>query len=260
MATYVLVHGSWHGGWCYRDTAAALRAAGHTVHVPTLSGVGERFHQCSEAITLETHVRDVCGTIEFEEASDVILCGHSYGGMLITCVADRLASRIKALVYLDAFVPTDGQSLVDQLKPALPPEVCAMFVNGWRDSARSGNTGMVAPIPAEVFNVKPANRAWVDRRCRPQALATFECPALLTGEHARVTDRTYILASGWDPSPFRYYAAQCEKSGGWKLVTMPAGHDLMVDMPKELAGELLKLAQSPASPAVPVSPAARVLE
>ena len=89
MATFVLVHGAWHGGWCYRDTAQALRAAGHTVFTPTHSGVGERAHQNGEAITLETHIRDVAGCIEAEELNEVILCGHSYGGMVITGVADR---------------------------------------------------------------------------------------------------------------------------------------------------------------------------
>jgi len=111
MANFVLVHGAWHGGWCYRDTAAALRAAGHEVFTPTHTGVGERFHQSAENITLETHVRDVCGCIEWEELDDVVLVGHSYGGMVISGVADRMAERVRALVFLDAFVPEHGDSL-----------------------------------------------------------------------------------------------------------------------------------------------------
>ena len=105
MANFVLVHGAWHGGWCYRDTAKILRAAGHTVHTPTHTGVGERFHQSAENITLETHIRDVAGCIEAEELTDVVLCGHSYGGMVITGVADRMPDKIRALCYLDAFIP-----------------------------------------------------------------------------------------------------------------------------------------------------------
>ena len=128
MATFVLVHGAWHGGWCYRDTAQALRAAGHTVHTPTHTGVGDRAHQSAENITLETHIRDVCGVIEAEELTDVILCGHSYGGMVISGVADRLPGRIRALVYLDAFVPEHGQSLIGLIRQALPPEVAAVFL------------------------------------------------------------------------------------------------------------------------------------
>ncbi len=242
MATFVLVHGAWHGGWCYRDTAKALRAAGHQVYTPTHTGLGERAHQSAEGITLETHIRDVCGTIEAEELSDVILCGHAYGGMVITGVADRMADRIKALVYLDAFIPTDGDSLISLLRGSLPAEVWPLFVNGFRDSARAGGSGMMNPIPAEVFNISAENRAWVDRRCGAQALATFEAPALLTGAHSAVKQRLYILADGWHPSPFRHFAAQVEGQPGWRVAKLACSHDVMVDMPGELAAELLRLA------------------
>ena len=241
MATFVLVHGAWHGGWCYRDTAAALRAAGHTVFTPTHSGVGERFHQSAENITLETHIRDVCGCIEWEELNDIVLVGHSYGGMVISGVADRMAERIRALVYLDAFLPQNGDSLNGLIQKALPPEVAAQFLAGFRGAAAEGHSGLMQPIPAEMFNVRADNRAWVDRRCRPQALATFEMPALLSGDLDKVSTRLYILADGWDPSPFRHFAAQVDGKPGWRLVKMPSSHDVMVDMPKELAAELAKL-------------------
>ena len=242
MATFVLVHGAWHGGWCYRDTAAALRAAGHTVFTPTHSGVGEPFHQSAENITLETHIRDVCGCIEWEELNDIVLVGHSYGGMVISGVADRMAERIRALVYLDAFLPQNGDSLNGLIQKALPPEVAAQFLAGFRSAAAEGHSGLMQPIPAEMFNVRADNRAWVDRRCRPQALATFEMPALLSGNLDKVATRLYILADGWDPSPFRHFAAQVDGKPGWRLVKMPSSHDVMVDMPKELAAELAKLA------------------
>lgn len=242
MATFVLVHGAWHGGWCYRDTAAALRAAGHTVFTPTHSGVGERSHQSAENITLETHIRDVCGCIEWEELNDIVLVGHSYGGMVISGVADRMAERIRALVYLDAFLPQNGDSLNGLIQKALPPEVAAQFLAGFRGAAAEGHSGLMQPIPAEMFNVRADNRAWVDRRCRPQALATFEMPALLSGNLDKVAQRLYILADGWDPSPFRHFAAQVDGKPGWRLVKMPSSHDVMVDMPKELAAELAKLA------------------
>jgi pimeloyl-ACP methyl ester carboxylesterase len=241
MANFVLVHGAWHGGWCYRDTAQVLRAAGHTVLTPTHTGVGERAHQSAENITLETHIRDVCGCIEAEELSNVVLCGHSYGGMVITGVADRMPDRIKALVYLDAFVPQNGQSLNGLLPTALGPEVAGNFLGAFRGSALQGNCGLMTPIPAEAFNVSADKRAWVDRRCVPQALATFEVPILLTGAGAAVKERLYILANEWDPNPFRYFAAKCEGQPGWRVVKMPCGHDVMVDMPNELAAELMRL-------------------
>ena len=241
MATFVLVHGAWHGGWCWRDTAKALRAAGHEVHAPTHTGVGQRFHLSSETNTLETHIRDVVGCIEAEELHDVILCGHSYGGMVITGVADRLGDRIKALVYLDAFVPEHGDSLIGLLDKALPPEVAAGFIGSFRGAALEGHSGMMQPIPAEMFSVSAANRTWVDRRCVPQALATFEMPLLLKGGANPAAKRLYVLADGWDPSPFRYFAAKVEGRSGWDLAKMPCGHDVMVDMPKELAAALIRL-------------------
>jgi len=241
MANFVLVHGAWHGGWCYRDTARALRAAGHNVFTPTHTGVGARFHQSSSEITLDTHVRDVCGVIEAEELDNVILCGHSYGGMVITGVADRLPGKISALVYLDAFVPGHGDSLIDLINRALPPEVAAGFIGAFRGAALDG--GLMQPIPAEAFNVKPENRAWVERRCVPQALATFELPLLLKNPDGDpAIRRVYLLADGWDPSPFRYFAARCEALANWRVAKFACGHDVMVDMPGELAAELLQLA------------------
>jgi pimeloyl-ACP methyl ester carboxylesterase len=241
MANFVLVHGAWHGGWCWRDTAAAMRAAGHNVFTPTHTGVGERAHHSAENIMLETHIREVCGCIEWEELNDVILVGHSYGGMVITGVADRMADRIRSLVYLDAFVPEADDSLIGLLPKALPAEVAAQFIGAFRGTALDKHSGLMQQIPAEMFNIAEANRAWVDRRCVTQALATFDMPLLLSGEHAKVKQRLYILADGWDPSPFRHFARQVEGQSGWTVIKMPCSHDVMVDMPKELAAELLKL-------------------
>ncbi len=243
MANFVLVHGAWHGGWCYRDTARLLRARGHAVLTPTHTGLGERAHLASESITLETHVRDVVGAIEAEELEDVVLCGHSYGGMVITGVADRLPNRVKAMVYLDAFVPKHGDSLIRLLDAALPPEVTQAFIGGFRGSAQEKHCGMMAPIPAEMFGIRAENRAWVERRCVPQALATFEMPLLLSGGgNDTVSRRVFVLADGWDPSPFRHFAAQCDGAPGWAVTRLPCSHDVMVDMPDALADLLDGLA------------------
>jgi pimeloyl-ACP methyl ester carboxylesterase len=162
--------------------------------------------------------------------------------MVITGVADRMAERIRALVYLDAFVPEHGDSLNALLPEALPAEVAAQFLGAFRGTALDKHCGLMQPIPAEMFGIAAANRAWVDRRCVPQALATFEMPLLLTGDHAKVTQRVYILADGWDPSPFRHFARKLDGAAGWRVTKLPCSHDVMVDMPKELAAELLKLA------------------
>ena len=240
MAHFVLVHGAWHGGWCYRDTANELRGRGHVVVTPTLTGVGERFHASSEAITLETHIRDVVGCIEAEELDEVVLCGHSYGGMVITGVADRIAERIKTLVYLDAFVPEHGDSCHGLLPKALAPEVAQQFLEGIRGAAR--DSGIVTPLSAEMFNVAPERRDWVNRRCVPQALATFEMPILLSGRADAIEQRVFILADDWDPSPFRFFAKKYESVAGWQIMKIRCGHSVMVDMPGELAAVLDDLA------------------
>lgn len=241
MTNFVLVHGAWSGGWCYRETAAALRRRGYFVFTPTLTGLGERAHQAGQAITLETHIRDVAGCLEAEELEEVVLLGHSYSGMVITGVADRMAGQIKALVYLDAFVPQDGQSMIALLNEALEPPVAAQFLEGFRGAARN-NAGMTSPLPAEMFNVTPAKREWVNRRCVPQALATIEMPLLLTGGSDAVQRKLYILADGWDPNPCRYFANKYAGLPGWEAAKLPCGHDAMVDMPEELADLLAGLA------------------
>jgi pimeloyl-ACP methyl ester carboxylesterase len=162
--------------------------------------------------------------------------------MVITGLADRMADRIKALVYLDAFVPGDGESLIGLLHKALEPPVAAQFISGFRGAALEKNNGKTNPIPAEMFNVSPANREWVNRRCVPQALATFEMPALLSGKMENVKRRLYILADGWDPSPFRYFAKKYTGAPGWEVIKLPCGHDVMVDLPNELAAAIAKLA------------------
>ena len=169
MATFVLVHGAWHGGWCWSRVAARLRAGGHTVWTPTLTGVGERVHLAHAGIDLETHIADVLSVIGAEELDGIVLCGHSYGGMVITGVADRATERVRSLVYLDAFVPEDGQSLLS-LQPA---ERQARM----RASAAKGDGWRIAPITAAHFNVREAaDRDWVDRRCVAQPLQTFAQP------------------------------------------------------------------------------------
>src|SRR5262245_14863398 len=129
MATFVLVHGAWHGGWCWQRVSPLLRARGHEVFAPTLTGLGERSHLLTREIGLETHVADVVNAIRWEDLTDVVLCGHSYGGMVISGAADRMADRVRSLVYLDAFVPADGQSIFDFMT--------AERAEGFRDGARA---------------------------------------------------------------------------------------------------------------------------
>lgn len=239
MATYVLIHGAWHGGWCWKHVTARLRAAGHTVHAPTLTGNGETRHLGCERITLETHTRDVLGLIAAEELGEVILVGHSYGGMVITAVADRAAATIRQLVYLDAFVPTPGESLADCIRRNLPAEVAAVYLAHFHQAR--DHDGLIPPIPGAMFGQTPATTAWMERQCNAQSLATFTWPALI-GDAAQAIPRHYILAGSWQPSPFVAEHGRYANAPGWTAETLAGGHCLMMDQPAELAAALARLA------------------
>jgi pimeloyl-ACP methyl ester carboxylesterase len=234
MATFVLVHGAWHGSWCWKRVRSALQALGHDVFTPTLTGVGERAHLLSPHVNLDTHINDVVNLIVWEDLTHVVLCGHSYGGAVISGVADRVSERIGALVYLDAFVLEDGQSIHDTLPLAhreLQLDLAQRVGDGWK----------VPPIPAEVFNVNPADRAWVDSQCTMQPLATFQQPLELSAALHAPIGTTFILATGFHDSPFLPHYERA-KVKGWSTATVDCGHDVMLDRPEELTGILASIA------------------
>lgn len=235
MSVYVLVHGAWGGSWVWKGMRRRLQACGHEVFTPTLSGVGERSHLLSRQVDLDTHIADVVNLIRWEELSDVVLCGHSYGGCVVSGAADQLPDRIRALVYVDAFVPENGQSLHD----TLPAEQRDAQVRG---AVAIGDGWKVPPIPAEVFNVNARDLAWVNQQRTPQSLATFQQPLKLTGAIERIQDITYILATGWEHSPFPWFYEKA-KAKGWRTLTMECGHDVMLDRPEDLLEVLLVVTQ-----------------
>jgi pimeloyl-ACP methyl ester carboxylesterase len=234
MATFVQVHGGWHGSWCWKRVRKALQARRHDVFTPTLTGVGERSHLLSPDVNLDTHITDVVNLIRWEELSGIVLCGHSYGGCVITGVADRLSDRIAALVYLDAFVPEDGQSLYDILP--------TFYKTSELEAAqRDGEGWKVPPKPAEVLNVSAGDREWVNRQCTMQPIATFQQVIKLSGKGDPVKRVTFILATDFPNSPFPAFYERA-KVRGWKTLTIPCGHDVMLDRPEELTGALLEIA------------------
>lgn len=242
MSTYILVHGAWGGSWCWKRVRQALQARGHQVFTPTLTGVGERSHLRSPQVNLDTHIADVVNLIRWEELSHVVLCGHSYGGCVITGVADRVPDRIDALIYLDAFVPENGQSLHD----LLPADHREAQVQG---AKQVGDGWKVPPITAEAFQVNARDRDWVDRQCTMQPLATFQQPLQLTGGIVGIKNVAFILADGWSPSPFPPFYEKA-KGRGWKTLTIPCGHDVMLDMPEELTQALLEVSPRSARSAI----------
>jgi pimeloyl-ACP methyl ester carboxylesterase len=225
LATFVLVHGAWHGSWCWQRVRKALQQLGHEVFTPTLTGVGERSHLLTQNVDLETQTSDVLNLIRWEGLSDFVLCGHSYGGMVVTGAADLVPERIRSLVYLDAFVPEHGERLVD-----FAPISADQIVDGWK----------VRPIGAEIFGVNPADRAWVDSQCTVQSIACFQQPVQLTGGLARIKRVSYAYASGWagHQSPFRPFFDKA-KARGWRTSEIACGHDIMLDRPDVTTALLL---------------------
>ena len=231
MSTFVLVHGAWHGAWCWRRVERLLRAQGHEVFTPTLTGLGERAHLMSRQIDLETHIADVLGVLRSEDLRDIILCGHSYGGMVITGVADREPEHIAALVYLDAFVPENGECTLD----LLPADRREQFDRGVRER---GFGWLVPAIPAAAYKVNAADQAWVDAQCTPHPLKCFEQRLALAGAHERIARRLYIRGALYTPSAFAPVAERLRSDPRWRVVDLPGGHDLMLDTPQELAALL----------------------
>lgn len=219
MSTFVLVHGAWHGSWCWKRVRRELQRRGHDVFTPTLTGVADRSHLLTPAITLETHILDVANLIEWEELDDVVLCGHSYAGAVVAGVADRVPQRIRALVYLDAFIPENGQSL----SKGVPAD---RLQDGWK----------VLPIAAQTFGVNVADRAWVDRQCTPQSIDCWLQPSRLNGNHLSIPTILYVLATGWggERPPFRPHHDKALEQG-WKTVQLACGHDVMLEEPTRLA-------------------------
>lgn len=229
--TYVLVHGAWHGGWCWRHVADLLRARGHRVFTPTLTGLGERRHHLSRDISLATFVADVAGVIEAEELEDLILVGHSHGGAVISGVADTMPERIRALVYLDATILKNGESAFG----VLPAEVVE---ERRRKVTEAG--GLAMPVPEVTAFGIPADHPraeWVRRRLTPHPVGSYESPLVLANPVGNGRPSTYISCT--DPlylpmEPARAYARQA----GWNFIEMPTGHDAMVLEPEALAGLL----------------------
>jgi len=232
--TFVLVHGAWSGGWCYARVMALLRARGHTVFTPTLTGQGERAHLLNGAINLSTHIADVLGVFHYERLSDVVLAGHSYGGMVITGVADRIPEKIKALAYLDAFVPQDGQSLFDINIAANTQR----FLDG---AGASGGLSVPAP-PAAYFGVNAADAALVDALATPFPLGCFTEKLKLSGAYRDVTKHLYVHGTVLPrESPFKPFYERAV-AAGWSAHALACGHHVMLDEPEKTAALLERLA------------------
>jgi len=229
MAIFVMVHGGGHGGWCYQRVARLLRAKGHEVYTPTLTGLGERSHLLSPAVDLDMHITDVVNVLEYEDLSGVYLVGHSYGGMVITGVADRLPDRIANLVYLDAAYPGNGESLID---------VAGGLMAKSRERGRvvDGVELVLFPddLPVGMYGVTdPGQIAWMKPKLTPHPFACFK-QALALQDESRVRDLPQSFVVCAENMPEEYHDALRDMCQGrfWVLDT---GHDLMITEPERVA-------------------------
>jgi pimeloyl-ACP methyl ester carboxylesterase len=230
MTTFVLLHGAWHGGWVWRRVAALLRAAGHDVHTPTLTGVSDNAHLLSPAVGLGTHIQDVVALLEAYDLSEVVLVGHSYAGQVVTGVADLVPHRLRTRVYLDAFVGDDGDAAIDLLP--------ATVAGHYRESVAGPGFGWLIPVrPLGKLGVTDeADLAWLGPRLTPHPWLTYTEPLRLSGA-GRSVPAVFVECVEW-MRVFRSHAARAA-ARGWPVHEIATGHEAMATAPKELTDILL---------------------
>jgi pimeloyl-ACP methyl ester carboxylesterase len=239
MATYVLVHGGAHGGWCYQRVARILRSAGHEVYAPTMTGVGERSHLIGPEVDLDMHIADIAAVLRYEDLRDVILVGHSYGGMVITGTADRAAERIGRLVYLDAANPVNNQSLVDVSGP---------IIESTRPHGEVVNGAELVLLPgpgAGAFYgvTDPVDIAWMDERLTGHPWRSFEQPLRLTNEAALwAIPQYHVVCTSTLATRDPELMGRARAEG--RLWAIDTGHDLMITEPQQVVDALLQIAES----------------
>jgi pimeloyl-ACP methyl ester carboxylesterase len=231
--TFVLIHGAWGGGWNYQRVAERLRALGHVVYCPSLTGCGERAHLFSGAVNLSLHIQDVLNIFQYESIERAVLAGHSYGGMVITGTADRIPEKISALVYLDAFLPEDGQSIWDINIPANTARYLAA-------AGTHGGYAIPAP-PASFWNLNAADVPLYEKLTGPHPVPCFTERLALSGAHKSIRKRIYVWATELGrQSPFQPFYEKCNADPAWETHALSCGHEVMMDMPERTTEILLR--------------------
>ena len=231
--TFVFVHGTWHGGWCWRRVADALEHKGHKVYAESLTGLGDRSHLLTRDVNLTTHVNDVVNLVKWEDLKDIVLVGHSSAGFAITQAAEQIGPSIASIVYLDAFVPQPGDNLISLANPG-PRKAL--------EEAVARGDLVAKPVPSAAFKVNARDQAWVDAKCTPHPLAAVAEKITAAGAREKIARKTYIRARGFDSPVFDQTLAKMKTMPGWKTYEVPSGHDVMIDMPDRLVEVLLEVA------------------
>ena len=231
--TFVLVHGASQGGWCWRRVSDRLERHSHKVFTPTLTGLGERSHLMSNNIDLEMHITDVVNVIKWEGLEDIVLVGHSYGGWVISGVAEQMLPMISSIVFLDAFMPDNGQKSIDLNSEHSRAEIAYAIEKS--DISRP-------PPLATIWNVNDKDRAWVDAKQTAQPLGVSFQPIKLAGARDRIAQKTYIRATNYAHPHFDRFYAKTKADPSWRTYEVACGHDVMIDMPDRLTEILEKVA------------------
>ncbi len=228
MSTYLLQHGAFHGGWCWREVASRLRSNNHEVFTPTLTGLGDRAHLLSPSTTLDTHIEDICRVIDSVQSCDLVVVAHSYAGLPVTGAADRRSDRISALVYIDAPVPEDG----DTGESVRGPDAIG--------SLRHVSDGLTVPSPpASYFGLSGDSETWANEQTTPHPLRTLTQPIRLSGEWLRIPRKTFVRARSFKAPYLDHYLERAKSDPEWRTVECDEVHDMMITSPDYVAGLLM---------------------
>ncbi|MFH1039181.1 MAG: alpha/beta hydrolase family protein [PVC group bacterium] len=237
MFRFVLIHGAYHGGWCWRKIVDVLCEQSVEALAPTLTGLGERSHLLTGDVNLSTHITDIVQVLKFEDLHDVVLVGHSYAGMVISGVAEIIPERIAHLVYLDALVPLDGQTVLDIL-PGVESRAKEITLAGRKIK-------VITPPTPQAFGVDdPADVAWVAPRLTPMPYKCYAEPIKITNVATANIPKTYLICDiqlGGDLRQSHESAFERAKEAGWSYKRLAGPHDIMVTHPRELVDILLEI-------------------
>jgi pimeloyl-ACP methyl ester carboxylesterase len=231
-ATFLIAHGAWGAGYAWKKMHPLMAAGGHRLVTPTYTGLGERGHLASPSNDLDTHIQDILAVIKYEDLRDIVLIGHSYGGMVATGVADRVRDRISQLIYLDAFVPRDGETLFDLISPEARI--------GMLEGAKTGD-GWRVPALQIPPDTSEADREWLAERRMPQSIKCFDTPLRIAGGDISAP-RSYIYCQRATPADtFRPFANRAKNEPGWRYYEIDASHSPHVTAPEALMALLQKM-------------------
>ena len=231
--TFVLIHGAYHGGWCWRRLADLLEQQGHKVYAPSLTGNGDRSHLLSLDVNLDTQIADIANLVTWENLTDICLVAHSLGGWPASGALETIHDRVASIVWLDAFKPADGQRGIDFISDHSRKAMV--------DAVARGEAGRKPP-PAKLFSTSEKDYAWIDSKLTPQPNGPALQPIRLTGKRETIVKKTYIRAPRYPQPTFDEALAECQADKTWQtLVNETTGHDVMIDQPEWLTDVLLRV-------------------